>query len=76
MAEVIHFSRSLYRDDAIDAAAAAYGELATISVETLADDIVVSVSDIDERVADRLVDAFCNHALFETASRSRVGSTN
>lgn len=67
----IRFSRSLYRQDAIESAITAYGALATLSLEVGPSDFRVQVSDIDERVVDRLEDAFCNHCLFETARLER-----
>ena len=72
MAEVVEFSRSLYDVDAVRAAADAYGGLATIAVKTVGDHVRVEVSEIDPRVADRLVDALCNHALYNTVDRHRA----
>jgi len=71
MAESLQFSRSLYDKGAVDAAALAFAALASFEVTSEDDEIHVSVSEIDERVADRLVDAFCNHALYETVMRAR-----
>ena len=71
MAESVRFSRSLYRQEAIEAAVAAYGALAQLALEVHENDFTVSIDNIDERVADRLVDAFCNHALYETARLER-----
>ncbi len=75
MADEIRFSRSLYSVEAVDAAVAAYAGLATFEVRQEGDDIAVSVTGIDARVVDRLVDAFCNHALFETVRLARGGTT-
>ena len=74
MADVarIEFNRRLYRDDAVEAAVEAYGHLATLSLERGEHTSIVEVRDPDERVADRLVDALCNHVLYETVSRSRA----
>lgn len=69
---VLSFSRSLYDKEAIDAAAEAFKALATFQVSAADDAITVSVSEIDARVADRLTDAFCNHALYETVARARA----
>ena len=71
MAE-IRFSRSLYLPEAIDAAAEAYGGLATIEVVRGDDAIAVTLSDVDPDVADVIEDAFANHALAETITRSRA----
>ena len=72
MAEVIRFHRSLYDAEAIQEAAAAYDRLATIELHVAEYDVRAHISDIDGRVKDRLVDAFCNHALFATIARHRA----
>ncbi len=66
MAERIVFSRSLYAPEAVRAAAAAYGELASFELQVSAEAIEVVITEPDESVADVLVDEFCNHALHET----------
>jgi hypothetical protein len=68
----IRFSRSLYLPEAIDAAAEAYAGLATIEVVRGGDGIEVKFSDVDPDVADVIEDAFANHALAETITRSRA----
>lgn len=68
MAERVVFSRSLYRLDGIEAAAQAYAEIAKIEVTPNDHDIVV-VFDCAHEGA--FLDAFCNHALFETVRRHR-----
>lgn len=70
--ERIEFNRRLYRDDAVEAAVEAYGHLAKLTLERTEHFSVVQVSDPDERVADRLVDALCNHVLYETVARARA----
>ena len=74
MAEVqrIEFASTLYDDAAVEAAVEAYGHLAKFAMSKNDHAIVVEVSEPDERVADRLVDALCNHALYETVSRTRA----
>lgn len=72
MPERLTFSRSLYRPDAIEATAAAYAQLATIAIETEENAIVVTVSDPHPALASELVDAMCNHILFETVRRHRA----
>ena len=67
----LSFERSLYDHESITEATTAYGALATFAIDTTADHITVSVSEIDPRVADRLEDAFCNHVLFDTIRRAR-----
>ena len=70
MAERVTFSRSLYSPEAVQSAAEAYGQIATIDVEVGADDIVVEIT-ADPAYGDRVTDGFCNHALFETVVRTR-----
>lgn len=72
MPERLTFSRSLYRPDAVEATVAAYAQLATIGVETEDHAIVVTVSDPHPALAGELVDAMCNHILFETIRRYRA----
>lgn len=67
----LSFSRSLYRVDAVEAAAAAYGPVAPVVVTVAGSDIVATfeppLPDIDD-----LLDAFANHALYETVVRERA----
>ena len=68
----VTFSRSLYRVDGIEAAAAAYAELAEITVIPGDSEVVVRFErPHPDMPRDQLVDAFCNHALFETVRRYR-----
>ncbi len=67
----IALSRSLYRPDAVAAAAAAYGALARIEVAEGEHEVVVTLSDSHPDIPD-LLDAFCNHALYETVLRHRA----
>lgn len=71
MPDAVRFHRSLYDVAAIEAAAQAYEPLANITLHVSEHDVRADIADIDERVADRLVDAFCNHALFTTISQRR-----
>ena len=71
MSDVIRFSRSLYAPEAVEAAVAAYSDFATIELATGSDDIVARVTEIDEEEAEEILDAFCNHVLFETIVRAR-----
>ena len=70
MAERISFERSLYLPEAVDAAAAAYAEHAQIEVTPTADAVVavISAPAPDEQT---VVNAFCNHVLYETITRQR-----
>ena len=68
MAEV-RFARSLYTDAAVRAAAEAYAGVCSISVAAQGDELIATFS---EEVDQPFVDAFANHALFETiVGRSR-----
>lgn len=71
MAERIAFDRSLYLPDAVDAAAAAYADFATIRVTAGPEAIVADISDVVEHDPQTVADAFCNHVLHETISRRR-----
>lgn len=66
----LDFSRSLYDLDAVQAAAAAYAELATFEVESTDSQVTVRVSDPHPGVPD-LVDHFSNHALYATVTGRR-----
>ncbi len=70
----LQFSADLYAIAAIRGSAAAFGELATVSVEAAPGSpvIVVRFSDVREDVADALADEFCNHALAGTIEYRRV----
>jgi hypothetical protein len=68
----LEFSRSLYRVDAVEAAAAAYGECARVVVTVAGSEIVVAFEDVDPELGEDLFDAFANHALFETIVRERA----
>lgn len=71
MAEVVSFSKSLYALEGVEAAARAYSDLARIVVEDGETEVRVTVSDPHPDFADQVLDAFCNHALFETIVRTR-----
>ncbi len=69
------FHSSLYPASAVQSAADAYGELATITVEPGEPATAVTISEIDADFADfpdEFADAFANHVLFE-AVRARRG---
>lgn len=70
----LQFSADLYVLAAIRDSAAAFGELATVSVEAVPGNpvIVVRFSDVRADVADALADEFCNHALAGTIEYRRV----
>jgi hypothetical protein len=69
VAESISFARSLYLPEAVQAAAAAYADLARIDVSDTGNDLIVTISDPDPSVAPEIGGAFANHALHETILR-------
>ncbi len=71
MSEQLRFSRSLYEPEAVRAAVKAFDALAQFEVSLTADDVVVTISDPDEELADVLADELCNHALHQTVIRAR-----
>lgn len=70
MAERIAFDRTLYLPEAVEAAAAAYAEHATIEVTPSADAVVAAIT-VDGDDPQTVVHAFCNHVLHETVTRRR-----
>jgi hypothetical protein len=71
MAEQIVFDRSLYLTEAVEAAAAAYSEHATIEVTPGDDSVRVVISGVVDNDPKVVSNAFCNHVLHETISRRR-----
>lgn len=69
--ERISFDRSLYLPEAVEAAAAAYAELASIQVTTGNDAIVAVVSNVVDHDPAMVAHAFSNHVLHETIARRR-----
>ena len=74
MAEQVTFDRSLYLPEAVQAAAAAYGEHARIEVTHRDESTVATLSPFDNEDAGMLVNAFCNHVLHETIARLRASA--
>jgi hypothetical protein len=75
MALVFGLHRSLYAAEAVQAAAAAYAELARIEIQDADHEFTVAMDDIDADYAgheEELADSFANHALFETIQRHRA----
>ena len=72
MAESVTFDHSIYSPDSIANAAKAYAELLTIALEAGETSTTARFSDLDAEDGPMLVDAFCNHALFETIQRYRT----
>ena len=71
MAEKVIFDDYLYDQEAVEAAAEAYGHLVDINVERDGEQMTVTLDNIPEEHAGVLKDAFCNHALYETIVRFR-----
>lgn len=74
MAERILFARSLYAEEAVEAAAEAYRELASFAIVPHASEIELQVSDIDPEFGARLLDEVSNHVLYETVQRARAAT--
>ncbi|GEM_PF-1013077 len=68
----LSFSRSLYRVEAVEAAAAVYAGVASVVVTVAGSDIVATFDDPDPDLGEDLFDAFANHALYETVVRERA----
>lgn len=72
MAEAIHFARSLYSPEAVEAAIEAWQGVAQFDVEQLDQAIAVRMEP-NEGDPEEAKDTFSNHVLFETIVRSRPG---
>jgi len=68
----VHFDHSLYNQASVETAAAAYASLLTIQLDAADARTTVTFSDLDPEHGPMLVDAFCNHVLFETIHRHRA----
>jgi hypothetical protein len=72
MDERISFDRSLYRPEAVEAAAAAYADYIQVEVIPAADAVVAVISRVvGEHDPQTVLHAFCNHVLHETILRGR-----
>jgi len=71
--ETVAFHRSLYRADAVEAAAQAYSPLLTCEIVPHPHEIAIRVSPREpaSELDPELVDAFGNHVLFESIRRER-----
>ncbi len=67
----ITFDRSLYSPEAVEAAAAAFSEHATIIVERAGDAVIADVGDVVGDDRQLIENAFCTLALQETIVRMR-----
>jgi len=64
----VSFHKSLYAPEAVQAAASAYADLAKIVLQDHDHETLAQIDGVDERVPD-VIDAFCNHALYESIVR-------
>jgi hypothetical protein len=71
MSRRVTFDRSLYLPEAVDAAAEAYAQHATIVVKPAPDGVMAVISGTTEVDLNTVVNAFCNHVLYETIVRLR-----
>jgi hypothetical protein len=67
----LSFSRSLYTNEAVEAAAQAYAGVAKIEVHAEGSDVLATIEPLDADAPPDLADAFANHVLFETIVRHR-----
>lgn len=72
----VQFSSDLYVLEAVTDSARAFGELATVTVESApgGSTIIVRFSEVQEDVADALADEFCNHVLAGTIEHRRLAA--
>jgi len=71
VAKQISFARSLYLQEAVEAAATAYSEHAKIEILPQGDAVVAVIGEVTGADADLVTNAFCNHVLYETIARKR-----
>lgn len=76
MAEPITFDHSIYSPGSISAAADAYAELLTVSLSADEGQTTAHFEGADVEDGQMLVDAFCNHVLFDTIQRYRAEGAN
>ncbi|MCB9759235.1 MAG: hypothetical protein H6739_05305 [Alphaproteobacteria bacterium] len=68
----LRFSRSLYAEDAVARAVAAFGQLATIELDRQPSDLVVRLTDLHPAFGPRVADELANYALQATAMAKGV----
>ncbi len=70
------FSTEIYDGGAVQITRDLYAPIMEIQIDnTNPSRIVVRFSDGEHPASDELIDAFCNHALFETIQRFRSGDS-
>jgi hypothetical protein len=72
MAKPITFDHSIYSPDAVQSAAEVYAELLNIGLESTDGATQAVFSDLDPDNGQMLIDAFCNHVLFDSIQRHRA----
>jgi len=72
MADPVTFDHSLYSPSSVESAASAYSDYLNISLSVDEGKTTASFTDLDEEHGLMLVDAFCNHVLFETIQTRRA----
>ena len=76
MAESVTFDHSIYSPDSISAAVEAYAELLTVTLADADGATTANFNDLDPEDGEMLVDAFCNHVLYESIQRNRNNEAN
>ena len=74
MADILHFSTSIYSAEAVDETVTAYAQLVECEVRRTETSVEVSLSPKLDGVDD-LVDHFANHVLHLSIAQSRGAST-
>ena len=62
----LSFSLSIYKKEAIEEAMCAYGSHARFSVQEEPYALLIEIDPLYEEHATQIIDAFCNHVLFES----------
>ncbi len=71
----VRFARSLYAEQGVHTAAAAFAQVATLRVQGEDEHIVVHIDAVAEGLSPAVVrDELCNHALFHTVVAGRRAS--
>ncbi len=68
----VSFDHSIYNQASIETAAAAYASILEINVASGDGETTATFSNLDPGQGRMLVDAFCNHVLFETIQHFRA----
>ena len=72
----IEFNTEIYDGGAVQIARDLYAPIMEIQIDnTNPSQVVVRFADGEHPASDELIDAFCNHALFETIQRFRSGAS-